>query len=205
MKINSVKIFPYRDAESNLKATATIVVNNALILQSVRIAADSANPGQLHVVYPTRLLADGGRRLVFFPTEAGKEKFRTAVLEAYERYLADPSEASIILDDDPTYCPFVVTNSTIYPHLGVDVPAKAKVNIELDGELHLKNMVLQNRLDGSLTLRMPQRDLSNGQRMDIYHPLTTESRIGLTEAVMPCYEEALRQARKEQATRMARR
>lgn len=202
MKISSIKFFPYRkQPDSSLKATATVVLNHSIIIQSLRIAADPEDPQEFHVSYPTRQLETGEHRpCCILRTEEFKKYFRDKVLTAYAQFLADPEKAIIVLEEEPeTPEPINVTDVSVYLLSDLDNRLRARVNIELDGELTLCGMVLRTRKDGSLILQMPQRLVGEKQRMDLYHPLSTPVRNVLTQAVMPYYDEAVQKARKAAA------
>jgi len=200
MTITHIRIFPYyRSAESALKATATVVLNGVFILQGIRITTSRNDESRLSVVYPSRTLERGGSRICYFPgTEDARLRYEEVILSAYAQYLENPEVTSFELSkmEDLT---FHITDATIYPVLDPAFSVRAKVRLELDGELVLKGMTLQAREDGSLWLRMPHRELKNGQKMDLYHPLTNEAREALTSAMLPFYDEAVLQAKKAAA------
>lgn len=203
MKISSIKFFPYRkQPDSALKATATVVLNHSIIIQSLRIVADPDDPQKFRVSYPTRRLESGAHRpCCIFRTEESKQYFREEVLKAYEQFLANPEQAIIVLEEEPeTPEPFSVTDVSVYLLSDEQNRLRARVNIELDGELTLCGMILRTRQDGSLILQMPQRLIGDAQRMALYHPLSTPVRNVLTQAVMPYYDEAVRAAAKASAT-----
>ena len=197
MVINSIRIFPYtRDAESNLKATATAVVNDAFIVQGIRIRTSREDPDKLEVAYPSRKLREGGWRLCFTAsTPEFKESFDAMILDAYAKVMADPEHGDVVVKTDGMV-PFEVTQATVYPYLNSESHARARVNVELDGKMWLRGMTLIARDDGSLWLGMPRRQLRDKDTMmDIIHPICQEARVALTEAVLPYYDEAVKAAR----------
>ena len=193
MDITNIRIFPYtKNPESALKATATVVVNDGIILQSIRIRVNANDPDKLDVVYPARELRDGSRRACFFfSNKEQKEAFDEKVIAAYRKVMADPQHQDV-KHSDPGFVPFKITRSSIFPYPASTTQAIARVNVELDGELWLRGMTLLARDDGSMWLGMPRRPLRDSDMtMDVFHPVSQEARQMLVEQVIPLYEAAL--------------
>lgn len=196
MVINNVRIFlnPTAD-ESALKATATMLVNNELLLQGIRIRGSQAKddpdgPIQLRVVYPTQALSNGHYRRCFYPSTAESfERYNSAILEAYERVLAG-EDNTVVFDDSDVRPEYAVTQHSVFP--GSEGKFyKAKASIELDGELWLRGMYLVRRDDESLFLLMPRCKTKDDRRIDYFHPLDQTARNKLTSGVISAYEQTM--------------
>lgn len=192
MKISKVYITPYdKNPDSQLKALIALELSGGLALRHIKIVAANGNMEDLRVQYPVRQLRYGDTRYFFYPcTPEATKYFETAIIEAFKMYLKNPEVREVVIDevDDG---PLEVTNAVVYPITSPPNGSgamKAKVSLEIDGQLRLRNMALVARPDGSLGLNLPHwRDTNSNP----YHPLTTEARNLLTEAVFPYYDAAL--------------
>lgn len=214
MDITSVRIFLNKGTSNpNVKGVAHVVINNAIVLRRIHLIANEANPDNIRVVYPVYHLQPKAktpeeaktekthRRCFYASTEESLAKLNEAILDAYHKVLADPTNDTVVLMAlDTPETPFEITDWSIYPHQevpslfpGADTTL-AKVNVELDGSLWLRGMYLMKKEDGTIYLRMPRRTHADGKRVDLYHPRTQVARDMLTEAVMPLYEAAVAKA-----------
>ncbi len=202
MKILKVYVTPYeKSEESNLKALVSLELSGGLALRHIKVVAKDGNMEDLRVQYPLRQLRYGDTRYFYYPcTPEATKYFETAILEAFKLTLENPGLTEVTIDavDDE---PLEVTNAKVYPFVPREGSAmRAKVSVELGGMLRLRNMALVTRPDGSLGLNLPHWRDSNSNP---YHPLTTEARSALTEAVIPFYDEAVREMRAGQSLKAA--
>ena len=65
------------------------------------------------------------------------------------------------------------------------------VHVVLDGVLAIKGIQLRRKLGGGISLAMPQRDLGDGRRIDIAHPICSRFRSVLEKAVFVAYCEQI--------------
>lgn len=202
MTINNVRIFLNEREGSDLKATATMLVNNQILLQSIRIFEDpSENPDEppvLRVSYPIQRLANGNLRHCLYPSNTNtREKFDKALLDAYQKVVSgEAPDKTVVFDADETAVEYEVTRASIYPS-NRDGSYRAKVGIELDGELWLRGMNMVVRENGAMLLTMPRRQMPETERefVSFYHPINQDARNTLTAAVMPYYDAAIREKR----------
>lgn len=193
--INNVRIF-LQDGESNLKATATVLVNNQILLQSIRVFQDvGAEDGKSEpwVSYPVQKMNNGNFQHCMYPSNAeARKKFNAAILEAYHKVVAGEVDGNTVIFSDSKERPaYEITRASIFPS-GHSTQVRAKVGLELDGEIWLRGMRMLVRENGSLFLNMPQRQMGEGERhMAYFHPVDQEARNILTAAAMPFYEAAL--------------
>ena len=190
-----------KSEESNLKALVSLELSGGLALRHIKVVAKDGNIEDLRVQYPLRQLRYGDTRYFYYPcTPEATKYFETAILEAFKLTLENPGLTEVTIDavDDE---PLEVTNAKVYPFVPREGSAmRAKVSVELGGMLRLRNMALVTRSDGSLGLNLPHWRDSNSNP---YHPLTTEARSALTEAVIPFYDEAVREMRAGQSLKAA--
>ena len=195
MVINNVRIFLHRE-ESNLKATATVLVNNQILLQSIRVFQDAeAADGKSEpwVSYPVQKMNNGNFQHCMYPSNAeARKKFNAAILEAYHKVSAwEVDGNTVVFSDSTDRLPYAVTRASVFPS-GRNAHVRAKVGVELDGEIWLRGMRMLVRENGSLFLNMPQRQMGEGERhMSYFHPVDQEARNILTAAAVPYYEAAL--------------
>lgn len=193
MDITSVRIFLNRGTtDSKVKGVAHIVLNNAIVLRRIHLVENEKDADTPRVVYPVyHLQTQGHRRCFYASTEESLTRLNNAILDAYKRVLADPSNDTVALaPQEAPEVPFNITSAAIYPHNDPNSTTLAKVNIELDSELWLRGMYLMQKEDGTVYLRMPRRTHADGKRVDLYHPRTQAARDMLTNAVLPLYEAA---------------
>jgi len=195
MVINNVRIFPNpRANESTLKATATMLLNNELLVQSIRIVGKNPSEDgttELQVFYPVQRLESGRYRHCFFPrTEESRKKYESAILSAYEKVMAgDVPNNTVVFDESEGRPDFEITKATIFSS-AITESTRAKVGLELDHEICLRGLFLTVRDDGALFLRMPRRKTTNDHWLDLFHPVDQDARNKLTSAVIPHYESA---------------
>lgn len=205
MIINNVRIFvnPQAD-ESSLKATATMLVNNQLLLQSIRIFQDEAKTSDgdpvFRIVYPVQRVNSDDLRHCMYPSNAeARNKFNAAILEAYHKVMSgEADQNTVVFSADTERTHYEITRASIYPS-GRESAARAKVGLELDGELWLRGINLTVRENGSLLLNMPRRQVGEKESMAYFHPVDQTARNSLTAAVLPYYEEVVRASRKNPA------
>lgn len=195
MVINNVRIFLHH-GESNLKATVTVLVNNQILLQSIRIFQDAEAEGEKSkpwVSYPVQKMNNGNFQHCMYPSNAeARKKFNAAILEAYHKVSAGEVDGNtVVFSDSMDRLPYAVTRASVFPS-GRNAHVRAKVGVELDGEIWLRGMRMLVRENGSLFLNMPQRQMGEGERhMAYFHPVDQEARNILTAAAVPYYEAAL--------------
>lgn len=196
MTINNVRIFlTPKPEESNLKAIATMLVNNQILLQSIRIFQNESDDGGkpvLQVSYPIQRMNNGSLRHCMYPSNAeSRAKFDTAILEAYQKVASsEADDKTVVFSTDPERTPYEITRASIYPS-GKDDQVRAKVGLELDGEIWLRGIYMLVRENGSLFLNMPRRQMGEKKEfMAYFHPIDQDARNGLTAAAMPYYEAA---------------
>ncbi|MBO8126780.1 MAG: septation regulator SpoVG [Firmicutes bacterium] len=89
MQITEVRIWPSRNGESKIKASASIVIDGAFIVHELRIV-EGANG--LFVAMPSRKTADGSFRDIAHPiTPEAREEIQNLVLEEYKKRLSSAS------------------------------------------------------------------------------------------------------------------
>lgn len=196
MTINNVRIFlAPKSEESNLKAIATVLVNNQLLLQSIRIfqkESENSEEPALQVSYPIQRMNNGNLRRCMYPSNAeSRARFDAAILEAYQKVSSgEVSDKTVIFSAESKCAPYEITRATIYPS-GKKDRVRAKVGLELDGEIWLRGIYMLVRENGSLFLNMPRRQIwTQKEYMAFFHPINQNARNVLTAAVMPFYDEA---------------
>lgn len=71
---------------------------------------------------------------------------------------------------------------------------KAYANVTLGGEFAVHGVKVMEREDGTLWVSMPrQRSASDGRWRDVFHPITSEARERLNEAVLEAYRRFIRE------------
>ena len=65
---------------------------------------------------------------------------------------------------------------------------RAVVSMTVDDSLAVHDIKVVEGLDGNLFVAMPSRKGSNGEYKDICHPLNSETRALITDAVMDVYK-----------------
>ena len=65
------------------------------------------------------------------------------------------------------------------------------VHIVLDGALAVKSIRIRRKPGGGIALDMPQRDLGDGRRVDIAHPICSKFRLSMEVAVLRAYREQI--------------
>jgi len=196
--INNVRIFlTPQTQESNLKAIATMLINNQILLQSIRIFQDEnrADGSQaLQVSYPVQRMNNGNLRHCMYPSNKEvRMKFDSAILEAYNRVASgEADDNTIVFSEDTERIPYEITRASIYPSVKDD-QVRAKVGLELDGEIWLRGIYMLVRENGSLFLNMPRRQIGGEKKefISYFHPIDQDARNALTETVMPFYEKAI--------------
>lgn len=83
-----------------------------------------------------------------------------------------------------------ITDIRIRPCTGEGNKLKAFASITLDNVLVIHNIKIIENAKG-LFLGMPSIKDSNGEYKDICHPLETEFRVSMTEAIIQKYEEIM--------------
>ena len=192
MIINNVRIFLNTDAEeSNFKATATMLVNNQFLLQSIRVFKAEGDK-EFQVVYPIQRMNNGSLRHCMYPSNAkAKAKFDAAVLEAYQKVLSGETDGNtVVFSEDTDRTSYEITPHTIYPSKSSALQ-RAKIGLELDGEIWLRGINMVVRENNSLFLNMPRRQMGEGKDLTYFHPIDQDARNVFTAAVIPFYEEAL--------------
>lgn len=198
MTINNVRIFlTPRSESSNLKAIATVLVNNQLLLQSIRIfqsesTVNDEGPG-LQVSYPVQWMNNDSLRHCMYPSnKEARNKFDSLILAAYRRVVSGEADGNTVsFSTTPERLSYEITRASIYPSVWND-QVRAKVGLELDGEIWLRGIYMLVRENGSLFLNMPRRQIGEKKEfMTYYHPIDQDARNILTAAVMPFYEETM--------------
>ena len=192
MTINNVRVFPNPNPESRIKAIVTVLLNQKLLLQSVRVveAQDEATGDPyLRVFYPDQRLSDGKYRRCISPSQEFREKLDAAVLDAYEKVLADPSENTVVLSEDEG--DFEITDMNIYPIASegdTPNPLLAKVGLQLDNELWLRGMILARLNDGTRVLRSPSRVTKDDRRINFFQFPDRFVRDTFRDSVISAYD-----------------
>ena len=194
MIINNVRIFLNEHTDSRMKAIATVLLNNQILLQGIRIFAKEGDESSLRVSYPVQWMGNGNLRHCLYPSNSeSRSKYDAAILDAYHQVVSsEVPDNTVIFSDSTERAGYEITRAGIYPTGRVDA-IRAKVSIELDSELWMRGMLMTVRSNGALFLSMPSRQMAEeGKYMAYFHPVDQEARSVLTEAVMPYYEEIFR-------------
>ncbi len=192
MTISNVRIFLNTDPESKVKAIATALLNNKLLIQSVRIveSQDEANgESYLRVFYPDQRLAEDKYRRCVAPSEDFRKELDAAILDAYEQVVADPSENTVVLSQEEA--DFEVTGMNVYPIASegdTPNPLLAKVVIQLDNELWLRGMLLVKLADGTRILRSPSRPTKDNRRISYFQFPDRALRDDLRDRAIDAYD-----------------
>lgn len=89
MQISEVRIWPSRNTESKIKANASIIIDDAIMIHELRIV-EGANG--LFVAMPSRKTSDGNFRDTVHPiTPEAREYIQNRVLAEYEKRLSSVS------------------------------------------------------------------------------------------------------------------
>jgi stage V sporulation protein G len=180
------------------KAVVSVEFNNSLLVRGIRIRSYPHDPDRLLLIYPTRKLPDGSPRVAMHPcNEGGRLKLEEAILSAYERARANPSETTFTLSGGaPKALP--VTGVWVYPTSTPDGHVRAKISMELDNEVMLRGMTLRVREDNSLFIHPPEWNFPNGQQQEIFHVTRDQARAWLENEVLGAYEKASEERRRRE-------
>ncbi len=89
MNITEVRVWPVRNKESKIKATASIVIDGAIMIHDLRVVEGSNG---LFVAMPSRKTTDGNYRDIAHPiTAEAREVIQNKVLAEYQKLLASVS------------------------------------------------------------------------------------------------------------------
>ena len=138
-------------------------------------------------------MGNGNLRHCLYPSnEESRRKYDSAILEAYQKVASgEASDKTVVFSEDGDRPGYTATRAGVYPFGGLD-SHRAKVGIEVDGELWLRGMFMTVRSNGEFFLNMPTRKMAeNGKYLAFFHPVDQAARNVLTEAVMPFYEETI--------------
>lgn len=172
MTINNVRIFLNSNPEGQIKAIATALINQKLVIQSIRVieAQDEATgEPYLRVFYPDQRLSNGKYRRCISPSGEFWKELDAAILDAYEKVQANPSENTVVLSEDEG--DFEITDMNVFPIASegdTPNPLLAKVGIQLDNCLWLRGMTLARLNDGTRVLRTPGRVTKNDRRVNFF-------------------------------------
>jgi stage V sporulation protein G len=90
-----------------------------------------------------------------------------------------------------------ITDVRIFKIIGTS-NIKAYANVTLSDEFAVHGVKVMAREDGTLWVSMPrQKSASDGQWWDVFHPITSESRERLHEAVLQAYEKFVGKGREK--------
>ena len=196
MEISSVRVFPHEGNKDDLlKATATVVFNESLMVRSMRIVANRSNPSVLSVLYPESLTMDGFRHGCCYPKKDSplRKEVSKRVLDQYRKSVTDPENTFWENPDYGGKKEFDLTAINLYLRFDPTGRNLAKVHVLLDDAFWLRFMQLIKRPDGSLWLNMPKLRMPNEKVIQLYHPLTAECRAQLMNAVLQEYEVAVQE------------
>lgn len=195
MQINHVQIFLSTKEATPLNAAANITLNSCLLLKNISIRPNEKDPSHPRIYLPMHWLPDQSIRCFYhLATREALERYICCIREAYLHALQNPEQRTTTFEEKSRE-DFQVTDAAIEPYLSSTGPVFAKVSLELDRELWLREMLLVARQkDGKLYLRMPQRKLKNGKWVSYYHPFKRDARVTLTQAILPRYKESLQKA-----------
>jgi len=85
------------NTEGRMKAIASITIDNEFVVHDIRVI--DGNNG-MFVAMPSKRTPDGEFRDIAHPiSSATREKIQSAVLEVYEKALADESDADDIMEE----------------------------------------------------------------------------------------------------------
>jgi stage V sporulation protein G len=88
-----------------------------------------------------------------------------------------------------------ISDVRIFRIIGGD-RVKAYANVTLGDEFAVHGVKVMAREDGSLWVSMPrQRSASDGQWRDVFHPITSEARERLHQAVLDAYDKFVGESR----------
>jgi stage V sporulation protein G len=88
-----------------------------------------------------------------------------------------------------------ISDVRIFRIIGGD-RVKAYANVTLGDEFTVHGVKVMAREDGSLWVSMPrQRSASDGQWRDVFHPITSEARERLHQAVLDAYDKFVGESR----------
>lgn len=196
MIINNVRIFLNEQKDSGMKAVVTMLLNNQILLQGIRIFESEDKEPRLRVSYPVQWMGNGNLRHCLYPSnEKSRAKFDSAILEAYQKVLSGEAPDNTVVFNDEDACPgYEITRAGVFP-ISSTGSHRAKVSIEMDGELWMRGMLMTVRRNGALFLNMPSRQMGKEDKyMAYFHPVDQEARSALMQAVMPYYEESIHSA-----------
>lgn len=192
ININNVRIFLNNNPSARTKATATVLLNKKLLLQSIRIVElqdEATGEPFLRVYYPNqRLSNDRYRRCVSVGEEFRKE-LDAAILDAYEQVLGGASDNTVTLSDEEG--DFEITNTNVFPIPSegeTPNPLLAKVGIQLDEKLWLRGMLLVRLNGGFRILRSPSRRTRDDRHINYFHFVDTTTRDAFREHVLGIYD-----------------
>lgn len=193
IKINNVRIFLNSNSSARTKATATVLINKKLLLQSVRIVElsdEATGEPILRVYYPNQRLSDGRYRRYVSVSEDFRNELDSAILDAYEQVAAGASDNTVIFSDDEG--DFEITNANVFPIPSegeTPNPLLAKVGIQLDEKLWLRGMILVRLSDGTRILRSPNRRTGDDRRINYFQFIDTSTRDAFRNHVLDIYDE----------------
>jgi len=90
MEITSVRIFRKEKEGSNLKAVASVILDDCFAIHGIKIIQ---GPEKLFLAMPSRKVADGEFKDIVHPLNSETRKvFEDKILAAYEEELTKPAE-----------------------------------------------------------------------------------------------------------------
>lgn len=201
MKITSINIKPVESApEVGLVARLSMTIDNAISLRGMRLMLRKDGTYGLGMAAQRRRNDPEKVDELYHPiTSACRKSLEEAAVAAYKEALAETDkQPNYIYDLDNCELDKAmnITNVRFYPTKRADARCKAFVSVVLDDEFVLHQMQLVKREDGSLLLGMPNFPVqgANGDRINVYHPISAAARTKLSEAILADWEKAQAEA-----------
>lgn len=184
MNITNIRIYP-ADGSTSRKASVGFVVDNKIAFHGLNLI--EGNDGKLFLSLPARKnAATGLYEEVFFSTVSmdAKDDLTKKVLAAWEEVQADPTKNSIDLGDPDADMKLDGIHITKGKNGKPD-----HASVVLDDDLVLSGLrIVPDRETGAPRVFMPSRKMKDGTFKDVCHPITSESRKTLIDAVLEAYK-----------------
>lgn len=197
MKITSINVKPVKDApETGLVARLSMTIDNAVAIRGMRLL--KREDGTYGLGMPAERRRNNAEKYDEFFHPINRDCRKVMEDAAVAAYIAAMGEAdqqdSYIYDLEAVELDAALNITDIRFHFTKkpDAVCKAFVSVTLDNEFVLNQIHLVERKNGSKLLGMPNFPTrgSDGDRINVFHPISEAARTKLTEAVLAEYDKA---------------
>ena len=199
MKITSIRMNLFTNAK--FLAIATIIVDNAVALPGIRLYKRDED-GSYFILMPVTRGKDDQLHETYHPINSeARASILSAMVKQYEQLREDDSlsgEVTSLLASGETVAAedLNITEIRVTPMVYERSPLRAFANVTIDNDLVLKGIRVVEREDG-LGVFMPTSRRRSGddeekpRYVENFHPISSEARKRIVDAVLTAYEDAV--------------